>query len=88
MEKEIEKAIRETLVISNPQSIHIAVKKILLLFSVSGSLQSAEEMATIRLEKERGKNIELWIDEEQTEYWKEIYTMGVNDERSRAVNDR
>ena len=36
MEKEIEKAIRETLVISNPQSIHIAVKKILLLFSVSG----------------------------------------------------
>ena len=36
MEKEIEKAIRETLVISNPQSINIAVKKILLLFSVSG----------------------------------------------------
>jgi hypothetical protein len=36
MEKEIEKAIRETLVISNQQSIHIAVKKILLLFSVSG----------------------------------------------------
>ena len=35
MEKEIEKAIRETLVISNPQSIHIAVKKILLI-SVSG----------------------------------------------------
>ena len=33
MEKEIEKAIRETLVISNPQSINIAVKKILLLFS-------------------------------------------------------
>jgi len=37
MEKEIEKAIRETLVISNPQSINIAVKKILLLFSGSGS---------------------------------------------------
>ena len=36
MEKEIEKAIRETLVIDNPQSIYIAVKKILLLFSVSG----------------------------------------------------
>ena len=36
MEKEIEKAIRETLVIGNPQSINIAVKKILLLFSVSG----------------------------------------------------
>jgi hypothetical protein len=31
MKKEIEKAIRETLVISNPQSIHLAVKKILLL---------------------------------------------------------
>jgi len=42
MEKEIEKAIRETLVIRNPQSIHIAVKKILLLFSVSGSLQPAK----------------------------------------------
>ena len=36
MEKEIEKTIRETLVISNPQSIHRAVKKILLLFSVVG----------------------------------------------------
>jgi hypothetical protein len=34
MKKEIEKAIRETLVISNPQSIHLAVDKILLLFSV------------------------------------------------------
>ena len=31
MEKLIEKAIRETLVISNPQSIYIAVKKIMLL---------------------------------------------------------
>jgi hypothetical protein len=31
MEKQIEKAIKETLVISNPQSIHLAVKKILLL---------------------------------------------------------
>jgi hypothetical protein len=31
MEKQIEKAIRETLVISNPQSIYIAVKKIMLL---------------------------------------------------------
>lgn len=56
--------------------------------AVSGSLPSAEEMATIRLEKERGKNIELWVDGEQTEYWKEIYAMGVNDERSRAGNDR
>jgi hypothetical protein len=36
MEKQIEKAIRETLVISNPQSIHLAVKKILLLLDVSG----------------------------------------------------
>ena len=31
IEKQIEKAIRETLVISNPQSIYIAVKKIMLL---------------------------------------------------------
>jgi hypothetical protein len=31
MKKEIEKAIKETLVITNPQSIHLAVKKILLL---------------------------------------------------------
>lgn len=31
MEQEIEKAIRETLVIENPQSIYIAVKKIMLL---------------------------------------------------------
>jgi len=46
-------------------------------------IPSAEEMATIRLEKERGKNIELWVDGEQTEYWKEIYSMGVNDERDR-----
>ena len=37
MEKEIEKAIKETLVISNPQSIHLAVKKILLLLNDSGS---------------------------------------------------
>jgi hypothetical protein len=35
MEKQIEKAIRETLVISNPQSIHLAVKKILLLLNDS-----------------------------------------------------
>jgi hypothetical protein len=31
IDKQIEKAIRETLVISNPQSIYIAVKKIMLL---------------------------------------------------------
>ena len=35
MEKEIEKAIKETLVIGNPESIKYAVKKILALFSVS-----------------------------------------------------
>ena len=35
MEKQIEKAIWETLVISNPQSIHLAVKKILLLLNDS-----------------------------------------------------
>ena len=33
MEKEIERAIKETLVIENPQSIHVAVKKILLIIS-------------------------------------------------------
>lgn len=44
----------------------------------------AEDMAKERLEKERGKNIELWTDGEQTEYWIEIYSMGVNDERIRA----
>lgn len=37
IEKEIEKAIRETLVIDNPQSINIAVKKILRLFDVMES---------------------------------------------------
>ena len=43
MEKEIEKAIKETLVISNPQSIHLAVKKILLLFSVSGQCDACKQ---------------------------------------------
>jgi len=33
MEKEIERAIKETLVIENPQSIHAAVNKILLIIS-------------------------------------------------------
>jgi hypothetical protein len=42
MEKQIEKAIRETLVISNPQSIHLAVKKILLLLNDSGSFLADE----------------------------------------------
>lgn len=44
----------------------------------------AEDMAKERLQKERGKNIELWVGGEQTEYWIEIYSMGVNDERIRA----
>jgi len=35
MKKEIEKAIRETLVVDNKQSIHIAVEKIWNLFNVS-----------------------------------------------------
>jgi hypothetical protein len=47
MEKQIEKAIRETLVISNPQSIHLAVKKILLLLDVSGEL-AVDECKCIR----------------------------------------
>jgi hypothetical protein len=44
----------------------------------------AEDMAKERLQKERGKNIGLWTDGEQTEYWIEIYSMGVNDERARV----
>lgn len=48
------------------------------------TLPLAEDMAKQRLEKERGKNIELWADGEQTEYWIEIYSMGVNDERNRT----
>lgn len=39
------------------------------------------EMANIALEKVRGKNIELWVDGKQTEYWKEIFCMGVNAQR-------
>ena len=47
MEKQIEKAIRETLVISNPQSINLAVKKILLLLDDSGEL-AVDECKCIR----------------------------------------
>jgi hypothetical protein len=47
---------------------------------------SPEEMASKRLELVRGKNIELWVDGEQTEYWKEIYMMGVSDERNNFIN--
>ncbi len=47
MEKQIEKAIRETLVISNPQSIHLAVKKILLLLNDSVEL-AVDECKCIR----------------------------------------
>lgn len=47
---------------------------------------SPEEMATKRLELVRGKNIELWIDGEQTDYWKEVYSLGVNDERNNTFN--
>ena len=63
MEKEIEKAIRETLVISNPQSINIAVKKILLLFSVSSSLDldSLEKKLDEALAKETPKSLNKWL---------------------------
>lgn len=44
MEKEIEKAIRETLVVENKQSVKYAVKRILRLFSVSNRF-SPEQMA-------------------------------------------
>lgn len=47
---------------------------------------SPEEMATKRLELVRGKNIELWVDGEQTDYWKEVYSLGVNDERNNTFN--
>lgn len=36
MRKQIEEAIRTTLVVENKESIHYAVDKILLLFGVSG----------------------------------------------------
>ena len=63
MEKEIEKAIRETLVISNPQSINIAVKKILLLFSVSSSLDldSLEKKLDEALAKETPESLNKWL---------------------------
>ena len=47
MEKEIEKAIRETLVISNPQSIHIAVRKILLVASVKARFSDEDFIADV-----------------------------------------
>ncbi|MEK6878524.1 MAG: hypothetical protein AABY22_02900, partial [Nanoarchaeota archaeon] len=47
----------------------------------------AEDMAKAKLEQIRGKNIDLWVDGEQSEYWKEIYSMGVNDERVRASSN-
>lgn len=53
MEKEIEKAIRETLVISNPQSIHRAVKKILTIPDVvrqSEQLKAFDEVFQIAWE--------------------------------------
>jgi len=53
---------------------------------VSLQLPDATEMASKRLEKERGKNIELWVDGEQTDYWKEVYCLGVMDERERQLS--
>jgi len=54
--------------------------------SVCTKKLSPEEMATKRLELVRGKNIELWVDGEQTDYWKEVYSLGVNDERNNTFN--
>jgi hypothetical protein len=48
MEKQIEKAIKETLVISNPQSIHLAVKKILLLLDDSGEVCDHKQVVLVR----------------------------------------
>ena len=45
-ENEIEKAIRETLVIENPQSIGIAVNKIIKLYEGYISIDRAEKYAT------------------------------------------
>lgn len=47
-----------------------------------------EEMSIIALERERGNNIELWVDSETTEYWKEIYALGVSDERKRYYTNQ
>ena len=49
--------------------------------------QPIAEMAKQRLEKERGGNISLWVDDEQTEYWTEIYSMGVEDERYERLSE-
>ena len=51
MEKEIEKAIRETLVIKNPESIKYAVKKILGLPSVSKCAQFFNDHLTTSITK-------------------------------------
>jgi hypothetical protein len=67
MEKEIEKAIRETLVISNPQSINIAVKKILLLFDVSGCVCDEEDKHEI-VKIIRGKTLGTWKKYAEDEY--------------------
>jgi hypothetical protein len=55
MEKQIEKAIKETLVISNPQSIHLAVKKILLLLNDSVEFCDCEPHTFYEWEKDENK---------------------------------
>jgi hypothetical protein len=61
MEKQIEKAIRETLVISNPQSIHLAVKKILLLLQNSGQIELKPKEMEEQVLKELIKEMQLRI---------------------------
>ena len=56
MEKEIEKAIRETLVIGNPQSINLAVKKIMRIKGVMFS----EERAKFCKDTSAWKECESW----------------------------
>ena len=39
---------------------------------------TSKEAAEQELQRLRGSNMELWIDGEQTEYWKEIFELGFN----------
>ena len=64
MKKEIEKAIRETLVIQNKESLKYAVDRVLRLFSVSGSLpinrgKAVFNEVTQELIFEKGENIKI-----------------------------
>jgi len=63
MKKEIEKAIKETLVVHNKESIKYAVDRILRLFSVSSSLdlQELERKLDEQLDKETCETLKEWL---------------------------